>query len=144
MQLDKFLLNCIYCTNVEVIEFAYCCILPVLEKIIYRYISFISNVASSNNNSEFNLISLLEFSWIRFSKVYQNSQLLVTARLGFHTFLQGMITAPSVSIPFYREWSLPSRFPYLFTGNDHCPLGFHTFLQGMVTALPVSIPFYRE
>ena len=35
LQKDKFLLNCIYCTNIGVAELAHCCIQAVSEKMFH-------------------------------------------------------------------------------------------------------------
>ena len=35
VHLEKFILYCIYCINVEVIKFAYCCIYAASEKILH-------------------------------------------------------------------------------------------------------------
>ena len=61
MQLDKFFLNCIYCINFEVTEFAYCCTYSISKKYWILHIAFISGVASSNNYSELHFISLFIF-----------------------------------------------------------------------------------
>ena len=62
------LLNCIYWSNVEVIEFAYFCIQVLSEKYCILYIPFISSVTGSNKCSAFNFISLLFFFSKHFKK----------------------------------------------------------------------------
>ena len=46
VQMDKFLLNCTYCTNVGVAEFAYCCIKVVSERIFHFPVCIFCNSIS--------------------------------------------------------------------------------------------------
>ena len=46
MQLDKFILKCMYCTNVEVIEVALCCFTQYQKNAFILQFVFILSVAS--------------------------------------------------------------------------------------------------
>ena len=107
VKLYNFLLNCIYCINVSVIELAHCFISAVSEKYCILHIAFISSIASSSKCSEFNFILLFNFpskpSFLEY---------LVSPYYTGPTLTPAPLTPPLLALFFKCPWSNSYRQTY--------------------------------